>query len=517
MYLVSVYSVSFKNKSDTEIEQASYRVGEYFGIISEFAIDMKSVGEQYFEVKILNIDDKMEDLQLYGNGTYKTDKNFIDLNRVLIGKGDADTIKQNEKYINVAYIFDSFFRDFTEGFEDVISISYYSRHDFIYTYSEEHEYLYDIEFYSQKFKYEEIIKQIESPDDIIWSEQKHPVDQNERIIEVSVPLYVGEEIEGVISIQYSLKSVNDILKTNFYPTYLFDKDGVIVSTNVSAIAENEYIVTLKDSTNFNEKTEQKIVNTAFYPERVGYLPLNSKYYLFMPTICEDFAILVYVPKISYFFNVFVTLFAIIFVGKVAFWLNDVYEKRSFMALELRDKYNELNSLKLELEKAANTDFLTKLYNRRYMLERIESERVVRYNTNFSVLMIDIDHFKKVNDTYGHKAGDEVLKYVAKIILDSVRKTDLVCRWGGEEMLVVAPNENGGNGFVVADKIRKNVEKSAPKVDGQEINVTISIGVSILKPEDSFEHILSEADEALYSAKETGRNKVVIYSGEKITN
>jgi two-component system cell cycle response regulator len=162
---------------------------------------------------------------------------------------------------------------------------------------------------------------------------------------------------------------------------------------------------------------------------------------------------------------------------------------------------------------AVTDGLTGLYNRRYFDAHCKNlmEQAVIQNKPILLLITDIDHFKMVNDTYGHVVGDEILKQVAERLSASVRITDLVARFGGEEFVVVMPNTDIDIGREIAERIRGNIQNTPFKVssgDGTLLKTT-SIGITQLKPGDDIESILKRADKGLYSAKENGRNQVVV--------
>lgn len=170
----------------------------------------------------------------------------------------------------------------------------------------------------------------------------------------------------------------------------------------------------------------------------------------------------------------------------------------------------------KLELLATTDPLTGLLNRRAMMEQLEGElsRARRDQTAFCVTMLDIDHFKGVNDTYGHASGDLVLKEVSRRLSDSIRKYDIVGRIGGEEFLVVLPKAPPDVAAKLAERFRDALE-SNPMVleDGTELKVTGSFGISCCGP-DTFNNVddmVNFADHALYQAKETGRNKVCTFA------
>lgn len=167
----------------------------------------------------------------------------------------------------------------------------------------------------------------------------------------------------------------------------------------------------------------------------------------------------------------------------------------------------------KVEELAITDGLTGLYVRRYFLERFKEElnRSKRYGLKFAFLMIDIDDFKKVNDSYGHLVGDVVLKETARVVRGTVREIDLVSRYGGEEFCVLLPETSADGAKLVAERIRSRIEESSFKAYDEKLKMTVSIGLS-LYPEDSLSSrgLIECADSALYVAKRSGKNLVCKY-------
>ena len=165
----------------------------------------------------------------------------------------------------------------------------------------------------------------------------------------------------------------------------------------------------------------------------------------------------------------------------------------------------------ELEKLAHRDGLTGLINRRYFMLRAESEllRAHRYERSVTVGMADLDFFKRINDTYGHAAGDVVLKTFAQMLLDSVRQTDLVCRYGGEEFAFVFPESTVDEARMLAERFRQRfAEYDIRLPDGGLVRVTLSIGLADAS-RCLLEEALRHADDALYEAKHQGRNRVIV--------
>lgn len=209
----------------------------------------------------------------------------------------------------------------------------------------------------------------------------------------------------------------------------------------------------------------------------------------------------------------------------------IYEKRKENIINIRENIPYLNdyidaaksviiSNKLMniLEKSAKTDGLTGLYNRKYLEEEVNkiASQANRVDINYGVLMLDIDHFKMVNDTYGHDTGDKAIKIVAQTLIENIRDSDVAIRYGGEEFIILLYNCDIGSIEMIAQKIRKAFEQKDIPVGNTTINKTISIGASIFpKDDESLLCCIKNADLALYEAKNTGRNKVVLYTKELI--
>ena len=162
-------------------------------------------------------------------------------------------------------------------------------------------------------------------------------------------------------------------------------------------------------------------------------------------------------------------------------------------------------------KLATVDGLTDLYNHRYFQESLKQqmETAKRYGTSVSLIIVDIDFFKKFNDTYGHQAGDAVLRQVAQVLKKNVRTSDIVCRYGGEEMSIILPNTNNTEARTNAERICKAVAEKPFKLNAtDESHVTISLGVATFPQDGEIpKDLIETADKGLYRAKENGRNQV----------
>ena len=164
----------------------------------------------------------------------------------------------------------------------------------------------------------------------------------------------------------------------------------------------------------------------------------------------------------------------------------------------------------EIYRLTTVDGLTQAYNKRYFTEALNREisRALRYHRDLSMVMFDLDHFKMVNDTHGHLAGDSVLKTLAVTVKSRIRAEDIFARYGGEEFAIILPEIDGPNARQFAEKIRRIVESTEFRFEGTRIDVTVSMGVATLDPEASESAaLIKKADERLYAAKNAGRNCV----------
>ena len=173
--------------------------------------------------------------------------------------------------------------------------------------------------------------------------------------------------------------------------------------------------------------------------------------------------------------------------------------------------SERKKLENKLMELATTDSLTGLYNRGHFIELTEKEliRAKRYDNPLSMIILDIDHFKGVNDTFGHSVGDEVLKYVGNTCKSIVRENDVIGRIGGEEFAVILVESDSNSAYEVAERIRRRIDLEIFHCEGKSIPFTVSLGVSeYLKQQDDLTKMMKRADDALYKAKRTGRNRVI---------
>lgn len=212
------------------------------------------------------------------------------------------------------------------------------------------------------------------------------------------------------------------------------------------------------------------------------------------------------PELPFVWTTYNTDFQIRFVATVCFSTVFSY----VLDRSRRKAYENLGELARLYETAAKTDELTKLPNRRDMHSHLEKEyyRYKRHGSHFSVILMDIDHFKQVNDTYGHDAGDYVLIKFAEMLKDSCRKMDIAARWGGEEFLILLPDTSLVQALAMAERFRRRIELFTANFKQQHIHCTTSCGVCSISQTKDVAALLKQADVNLYQAKLKGRNMVI---------
>ena len=188
--------------------------------------------------------------------------------------------------------------------------------------------------------------------------------------------------------------------------------------------------------------------------------------------------------------------------------------------EVMNRTSELKKAKDKLGKLSITDGLSGLYNYRYLIHSLDSElkRAIRYHRTLALLLMDIDYFKSLNDTYGHLCGDYVIKTVAKLLKSSVRATDVVARYGGDELAVMLIETNPKNALEIAEKLKQEIGSHIFQWQTKELSVNVSIGLATAPAPgiQQVSHLIEAADRALYQAKRSGRNAVVVFGQEEGT-
>lgn len=220
-------------------------------------------------------------------------------------------------------------------------------------------------------------------------------------------------------------------------------------------------------------------------------------------------VFMHAPNALLFDDNFISLFTLSFsIFFTVLWAGLILIIDDFILLsKLKEKTEELVAL-------ATIDQLTGIYNRRIFDENVQSEiyRSERYNTPLSIIMFDLDHFKDVNDIWGHLVGDEVLTRTAQVAKKIIRSTDIIARWGGEEFVILTPETNVDGAQSIAEKIRIALKNEEIRGVG---SISASFGIAERMPKEPVDHWIRCVDQALYRAKNTGRNKVVVWNKDSV--
>lgn len=363
-------------------------------------------------------------------------------------------------------------------------------------------------------------------------------DINIKINSLFMPIVRAEKVFGLLEINF----LNEI-DINMKDLFLLKIFGAQVSLKLQNIVLNEQS---KINVEFHDsmKNIAKIIETQyelsyivpiigemldrFISDHLIYvfLKLDNEFKLVWPKACNDErifdAIKIVTPQMDSHLthNNKIGVFPLVSENElsgciVARSTLDSLSKRDIAYLEQLTKQasttiNRANTYSKVLQ-YATLDALTNLNNRRQFEIRLSQEIATtkRQNNPLCAMMIDIDFFKKVNDTYGHASGDEVLRTVANIIKEHLRESDIPSRYGGEEFAILLPFTNLDEAFVVGERLRKAVESKEIELENQNIHVTISMGIAEFSKNETGEQLFERADKALYKAKENGRNQVVI--------
>ncbi len=459
-------------------------------IVSGLAI----YGEKYFTSK--NPDEPF----LTGKLVYDSAENMYSLDSLngslfgkpvgnLTGTGPVPVLGAAKESLDLALNYNDFFRVFYSRYSDVAWIYYTSEFDFVLMYpfiaSKDFAYfdgLRDVSFYS-----------VATPEndpsrDIVWTDVYEDAAGKGLLVTLSSPVYQENLFMGVVSIDLETNRLDQLLTSDY--------QGYLVSSNNTVIADG----------NLSERTEIRNLSDI---HDLSVSDIKGLTGIGTDSIETVGGHLVYkmnfsdAPWTLYIIEPIGTILLDAFIRSIPIFIIAVLLFLAFREVEFRKKAeNQIRAISM-------TDPLTGLKNRRYLDSVMEKamNHSDRYEEHLSLITIDIDFFKRVNDKYGHPIGDEVLVQTASVIGDCIRKADVLVRLGGEEFEILLPKTDIIGAAEAAEKIRKRIEEKEHPRAGR---ITASFGVAERAPGESFSAFYRRADDALYRAKETGRNRVVIY-------
>ncbi len=353
--------------------------------------------------------------------------------------------------------------------------------------------------------------------DMYWSHTFDFYHTDKSGIAVCNPFYDNDQFKGVYSVQIDFDSLLEFTKrlkitdnskvvvinrrSEEIGFQTFSKDGKIGYNELADYDVDNEIVQetfriVDQKNDFDHKFKLRISGDVFY---VKYYPLYDEYN-------SNYVVGLIIPEEDFLAGInrairlgSVAILALLIMG-VLFYMFDKHE----------------NAYKSDLENKATKDPLTQLDNRFLIESKMQSFLQDKDQVRFpvTVLLCDVDHFKSVNDTYGHDVGDEVLKRVSHVLVTNSRKKDHVGRWGGEEFIILSENTSIDQGISFAEILRKRIEDVSYTDLGIDRNITMSFGVSEIKVDGSFDAAVKAADDGLYKAKETGRNRVACINNDE---
>lgn len=486
------------------------QVNRYIELSRTFIELMTIYGNEYFQ-QSKNIETELYRLLQYEpwNDSFNLDMakgtKYVNSAGNLTGKGRIPEKGINRDELNLALKYNEFFSSFYERLEGVEWLYYTSENEFVNLYPW---------VPSKDFAYFEGIKNLDfyrladpkhNPQRrILWA----PVYQDHAgkgmVVTLSSPIYNSGSFMGVISLDLSTVKLSELIHTK-YKSYLVDiKDSVIATDTrtVSGTMPVNFFTILRNSRVKPEilmSAEEDIINLSggYYVHSSSFDKVPWRFYLMVP-----------VSHIIY--NASVSSLPILLTGIFLFFAMSEFEKSQKTGRLLQDSLIELKSYQHLLENAAKMDMLTATLNRRGLKENfaVMLERLGTAKPPITFVIGDIDHFKQFNDALGHAAGDKVLIAITDAIRKNVESEDMICRWGGEEFVLVLIGKTYEDTMAVAESIRKQVEDlSIPWADETVLKGTMTFGVVEYNYVDSIDECVAKADCALYYGKEHGRNQV----------
>ncbi len=338
-----------------------------------------------------------------------------------------------------------------------------------------------------------------------WSKPYVDLIDNVLIITSSYPIDYNGEYIGSISVDFRSYTLSYFLDKK-YDTVLLNDSGTVLATNIEDVDFNSTLTHFDDlplNMNFESLSEvgYEEAHSIKGSRVIAYKIEGTPYVIYQIYLLKD----IIIDYIKYMMPIFIFLLIFIYTDHTS---NIIKESEKKLKLTL----SMLQAKQKELDYVANFDTLTDVYNRRGLFSQLETIREESDVSQSSLILLDIDHFKKINDTFGHHIGDEVLKELCKILKRCVTARDIVSRYGGEEFVIVLRDSNIKKAVELAENIRMTIDKHC---FNEVEHITISIGISKINNDLLDGQCFKNADKALYKAKESGRNKVFYYDNSEI--
>jgi len=458
-----------------------------------------------------------KDAELYRYLKYNTASNSYNLDAIEgtnyqqiagnltgIGKMPESGIYREE--INLALHLNQNFSSIYNKMPDVAWLYYTSENNFIniYPWTKSKDFSFKEDLKAEKF-YTYVTPENDPLRESVWTPVYLDHAGKGLMVTLSSPIYNANTFMGVVSLDFTNKQLSEIIKSN-YEAYIIDDTDSVMATSTDMKFDKDVIKfdSVLNTTSDNVKKIKEINSNQI--KRLG------DYYIYAVAFDNaPWKMYVRVPVSSVVGKAALYSLPILIICSLLIFTFIEVEKRKKTEVQLKKSLYELTSYQKKLEDAAKYDFLTATVNRRGLIDIFNNNIERETNNPVFFIMGDIDHFKKFNDIYGHAAGDKVLMEIARIMQRNIRNNDVVCRWGGEEFIIMLLDRKYDEALLIAENIRKEIESTViPWDNSQELKATMTFGVAEHDYGDSIESSISKADAAMYIGKGKGRNQVVDY-------
>lgn len=343
-----------------------------------------------------------------------------------------------------------------------------------------------------------------------WSPVYEAAKNQEKIVTLSTPIYEQEQFRGVLSLDIAIRVLQSMLikqKPAHSEVLLLDQGNQIIASTLASTPM------LPPPNNLQQLLPTTLQNSGIRLQdlRPREPHMIGGYYLYRaPVQGTQWQLYYLLPLYMALWSALLLAAPVLIVGLLLMVVLRENQRRKRSEEQLKAMVLQLQLSRRTLEQESKTDPLTHLYNRRGMQELLTNEmtRSKRYNRPCSLIMCDIDYFKKINDKYGHDGGDQCLISLSQLLLQQLRTQDALARWGGEEFLIMLPETNQQQAMAVADKLRQSVAQTPFHYRNQRIAMAITAGVAEFDTRSGLEASIERADRALYQGKQDGRNRCI---------
>jgi diguanylate cyclase len=486
-------------------------INENIKISVNFIEGMTVVGNTYFK------SDSFEYSELYDMLAYDAASDSYNLDAVsgtkyektsgsLTGLGQIPTGKEIKNELGLAFLYNEFFYNFYNRLDHVAWLYYTSENDFLnlFPWVSSKDYTYDVSAKDQVF-YKFLTPETDPMREYRWSPVYMDQAGKGYMVTLSSPIYDGDVFKGVVSVDFTNEQLSEIIISK-YDSYLTDAEDTVIATDKTML-DTASIYKLNELLDAPQSYIDKINNVKEDTvQRVG-----SNYVYIGSFSDAPWKLVVTVPVLQKIGKSSLFVLPVLLICVLLFFTLYESEKRKVTEKLLNESLAEIKSYQNFLENAAKYDFLTNTVNRRGLKDIFDKKMISAglVKTPISFIIGDIDHFKLFNDTYGHAAGDKVLTEIALLMQKNIIHSDVVCRWGGEEFVIMLWKKTIDEAKLIAEDIRKKIENAViPWEKSTKLRTTMTFGIAGYNYDESMEASITKADAALYLGKESGRNKVV---------